>query len=217
MKAFFEGSVCDITVEYFCLPLWSSLWQVLLHDRWLSTHWPCSISSQPAFHSQWRATNPTSFQKTRSSYSKRKNVIAGDSHGESCFGPGLQVWRIEIPSGQGIQVWFARKIPLTTLLFFSTSDIPFHLVVPLIPFPFCQHGASSLKRLVVAALSPFSSFLCFPSFAFLIFYMQNVNPAVGKSKHGGASFHSISSFCALWHHDQWQWLMLCDVPLWLKY
>lgn len=57
---------------------------------------------------------------------------------------------------------------------FSTSNVPFHLVVPLFPFPFCQHGASSLKHLVVAALFPLSSFLCFPSFASPTFYMQNV-------------------------------------------
>lgn len=124
---------------------------------------------------------------------------------------GLENWNTE---WAGHSSMVCQENPTDHPSVFSTSDIPFHLVVPLIPFPFCQHGASSLKRLVVAALS---SFLCFPSFAFLIFYMQNVNPAAGKSKHGGAFFHPISSFCTVWLRDQWQWLMLCDVPLWPKY
>lgn len=169
----FKGSVCEIKVEYFCLPLWSSLCQVLLHDRWLPTSWPCSISSQPAFHSQCRATNPASFQKTCFLLKKEKYHSWWQPWRKTfwAWSAGLENWNTE-RAGHSSMVCHANTTDHPSV--FSTSNVPFHLVVPLIPFPFCQHDATSLKHLVVAALSPLSSFLCFPSFASPMFYMQNV-------------------------------------------
>lgn len=52
----FKDSLWKIMVVCLCLRLWGCLWQALLHDRLLSSHWPRCISSQPAFQSPCKTT-----------------------------------------------------------------------------------------------------------------------------------------------------------------